>query len=383
MRRRLSPCLLLLFAGAGCGDPSEVVIFVDTALGVPCQVDQLEIRVTGAGETTVRTADPAAGPQSLTVLREDGGSSFDVEVMATRAGRPVASARADAFFLDETRQALSVVLDASCRDQPCDFSQSLGDFSVPAPATRPSCTGISDRYTVERAAFVPTTDACIVGVALQESLGTFDVTDGEEKPLSSDALTGALAGFDFRFYGRRIETIRVADDGYVSFGAEAPRALASRVAIGDLTAPGAPEMSVVAFWEDLQVRPPGDVCVALLGPPGEATLWITWKNVCFGRACAATDDLTFTVGLEERTNDVIIGFIDMASPTNPERAQGSMAAVGIRGPGPDTGCQASACDASGVCADGTTPCGFTQYFARAPQPRDAWPTTLLFSPEGN
>lgn len=382
MRFSLASWALLLSA-VGCAEPTEVVVFVDTSLGVPCQIDQIEVRITGAGETVTRTADPTVGPQSVTVLQNGGGSSFDVEVLGLKAGRTIASARAAAFFLEETRQTLSVVLDETCRGSPCAVGDRLGSFSVPQSAPRPSCVGISDRYSVRRASFISVTDACVVGVTEQESLGDFDLVNGEEKVLSSPQLTTALESFDFRFYGEPIQTLRVADDGYLSFGGEPPRALASRVTIGDLTVPGAPIFSVVPFWEDLQVRAPGEVCVALLGPLGEATLWVTWKNVCFGQACAGTDDLTFSVGLEESTNDVIVGFLDMSSPTNPPRARGSMAAVGIRGPGAETACAAAECSDQGLCTDGVTPCGFTQFFAQSPRDPADWPTTLLFSPEGN
>lgn len=373
--RRLLPWVLAFAGMAGCGEPTEVVIFVDTTLGVPCQIDQIEITVKGAGgETETRLADPAEGPQSLTVLRDGSGAAFDLTVRGLKRGVEVARSEGRQTFLDESRQSISVVLSEACTMATCNVAGGASTFTVPVASTRLDCTGVSDHYSVRTATFISAVNACDVGVNLQsfDSFGS-----GAELTLTDSTLLTALESFDFRFYGRKMEQLWVADDGYVSFGASAPGALANTVALGDLASAGAPDLSVVAFWDSMYVEPGvGEVCVALVGSPGEATLWITWSRLRFQQGAA--DDLTFSVGLEESTNDVIVSFITMNAATLQSKANGGEAAVGIRG-AIEPACPTTECSSSGLCTDGT-PCGYTQYFANQVQSSN-WPTTLLFSPE--
>ena len=87
MRGRL---LLLLFS-ASCADPTEVVVFVDTTLGVPCEVDTLRISVQGSGDLIEREVPAAEGQVSWTILKDSGGDEFTVNAYAVRLGRVVAS----------------------------------------------------------------------------------------------------------------------------------------------------------------------------------------------------------------------------------------------------------------------------------------------------
>src|SRR5204863_290633 len=77
--------------------------------------------------------------------------------------------------------------------------------------------------------------------------------------------------------------------------------------------------------------PQAGVCVALEKQDREATLWLTWSNACLGPACSKQDDLTFSVGLESQTNNVIVAFRTMRSSAESDRANGANASVGVRG----------------------------------------------------
>ena len=361
------------------------MLFVDTTLGVPCQVDSIEVTVEGAdGESFSRRADPRSGTQSLTVSQDGDVPSFRVEVVGFRGPDEVARAEANIAFSEEERRSASIVLDDSCRPGPCNVSGSVGDFEVPNPANRLGCEGIASRYSVGEVPFQATVDACEVGIEAREDLGAFQA-DGEEKSFQDEAFRQLLTDeFNFVFYGQRVQNFWIADDGYISFEPEAPNRLADTVTPGALSSPQAPLLAVVPFWDNLVFRGEGSagnirssVCGALVGSGNNQTLWVTWKRFCFAPGCSSADDATFSVGLEEGSNDITIGFIDMESSV-PERARGNLATIGISGP-QRLRCDAAECSAEGTCADGT-PCGYTQFSSRTPQDEGNWPVTLEFRP---
>lgn len=375
MSHRLAS-LALLLGSAACAEPTEVVVFVDTSLGVPCQIDRIQVVARSGEEEVIREADPAKGVQSVTIIDDGAGPAFSLEVIGYRGQQVVARAAAPSLtFQSEDRRSVSVVLDDSCRSAVCDVSQAVEQFRVPGPAQRTECGGISDRYAVATTALNKLNNACELGTE-SETLTEFGA-NGAERRLTNQNLLDALQGFEFRFYGDRIQNLWIADDGYLGFSSEAPGALARDVIQGDVAASGAPHRGVLAFWDDLGVEgSTSQVCVTFTGAAPERTLLVTWDNVCFQPACAPTDKATFTVGLFEGSNQIVVQFDEMASPTNPERAMGQGAAVGIRGI--DTpNCSAEQCNLEGVCSDGR-PCGFTQYFAREPQ--SEWPTRIRFTP---
>lgn len=372
---------LALLSCAACAEPTEVVVFVDTTLGVPCQVDTLRITVTGDGEPVTRTADARAGLQSVTVLSDGGGAAFSVLVEATKAGRVVASATADGVFVEGTRRALPIVLDESCRSAPCVQSDRAGDFAQPTPAARTSCEGVASRYRVAASALVSGEDACVFPAvtAPTDVLGNIK---GQEVLVDEAGLVQAITErFDFRFYGERVRQVWVAGDGYVTFGAAAPRSLTTEVVNGDITSSGAPRFGVAAFWDSLDFKATGKVCVGMQTAGDVDTLWITWKDACFlaNGPCNAGDDLSFSVGLEEKSNRVIVAFDEMRAADG-ARARGALAVLGILSPGGKQ-CDLSACDVrQGLCSDGVTPCGYSQVFAREAQAEAEWPATFVFEP---
>ena len=347
-------------------------------------IDNIRITIDDGSQQEVRNADPTDGPVSLTVLRDGDGTSFTVRVQGFLNNTVVATARAEVSFTDETSLSLPIVLNETCQQQECVFSNQLRTFEVPVASQRVSCDGISDRYEVQVTAFETTVDACTAGVQERDSLD-FDVdNDGtildveRETNFTSDTLLQAIENeFDFRFYGEQINTIWISEDGYLSFGQERAQSLASQVAITDLDGPGAPNFAIIPFWEDLQLPPTGEVCAALIGAGDNQRLWITWKNACFGPSCDGGDRLTFSVGLEEITNKIIIDFEEMVSANNQDRAEGNGASVGILGLG-GPNCSLDQCSAQGTCTDGS-PCGYTQFLARTDK-LSAIPTIITFTP---
>ncbi len=371
---------VLLAALVGCADASELVVFVDTTLGVPCEVDRIDLRFEADGVVETRTADPRRGVESVAVLREGPGGPVQLRATARKGRAVVAEAIATIPLDDGGRRSAHLVLDDGCRGAPCDRLASTGPFAEPAPVARRSCEGIAQRYTVRRSELVDPVDACAVAPRLREEMTNFTAVIGEERAPSPTFMAALRETFRFRYFGELVEHLWIASDGYVSFSETPPGALASQVRVGEaLSSPGAPPRSVLAFWDHLRVQAPGRVCLALVGSGDRETLWITWKNVCFEPSCAQGDDLGFSVGLEEGTNRVLLGFLQMESAEQEERARGNGAAVGLRGPGAPP-CSAAQCSDQGLCDDGETPCGFTQVFASEPQDRMSWPARFEFRP---
>jgi hypothetical protein len=368
---------LILLMLAGCADPTEVVVFVDTTLGVPCEVDTLRINVQGSGDGVEREVPAADGQVSWTILKDSGGDEFTVNAYAVKAGRVVASGTAIVEFGEALSRQVDLVLGPSCMDAVCDFSDRIADLGNPSAAQRESCEGKASRYTYAATSLVTVLDACDL------EAGPFqDFVDlsNDEVPVDDTELTGMMSSsFDFRLYGQKVERAWVSDDGYVSFGSAPVGATFDRVTNTEgLTSPGHPSFAVVPFWDNLAFLSGGRACVAMNSSSGRDTLWITWKDACLGPACAATDQIEFSVGLEEVSNRIIVGFESMSSTTEPDRALGAQAVVGIIRED-DPACAASECNAMGLCSDGVTPCGFTQIFARQAQQQN-WPATYVFDP---
>ncbi|MEQ9500294.1 MAG: hypothetical protein RIT81_25695 [Deltaproteobacteria bacterium] len=376
MKRWLS---LSLVALAACADPTEVVVFVDTTLGVPCEVDTFRIRIDGAGGEVVEEVPAGNDVVSWSILKESGGNAFTVRAEGLRAGRVVASGFANAAFSPDATRQVILVLTEACEGMDCDYSGTLGNLAVPAAATRASCEGIASRYAVDDTltGLIDVTNACdLDGVPSERFTGL----DNDEVLVTDETLAGRLAtDFSFRLFGERVERVWVTDDGYLAFSEVAPGATAADVLPNmGITSPGHPRFAVMGFWEALDLQPTtGRVCAALQSAGGRDTLWVTWEHACLS-PCPAGDDLTFSIGLEEETNRVIVGFVDMTSPTEPARAAGQNAVVGIMGP-EDPACLESECQANGYCADGVTPCGFAVGFSLEMQ-TGTWPATFVFDP---
>jgi hypothetical protein len=185
------------------------------------------------------------------------------------------------------------------------------------------------------------------------------------------------------FYGQVIDNIWVGENGYAVFGAAEPMATElNGVAPNNLGQSFLPTPSVLPFWDNLRANANG-VCYAISDTAPYRILWITWDHACFegGDTCAnlgSTSTLTFTVGIEETTNRIYMGYPQMLGEgaTLLQKASGSTASIGITNVG-ERGCPATECNAMGKCLD-NTPCNYTQYSAQSVTTIQ----TLVFTPEG-
>jgi hypothetical protein len=336
--------------------PTEIVITVDSALGVPCTIDALHFEVTGSGEPVVADV-PVTGadlPGSLTIV---GTGDVDVKVSGMRRGEVLATAEATTAFSTHERLELRIVLDASCIPGPCPEVGVGGYHGMPAPVARAGCG--DGGYHIADSLFV-VRDACDMHEALMTSVLAPNVNEME-------AEWGMAMPFPFTFYGTDVDHVWVGDNGYVAFSTAKPSALTSDVGPAQpLAMAGFPAPAILPFWDDLRTGTSG-VCFAVSGVEPSRVMWISWKEACFAPGANACGDpvqgfLSFTVALEETTNKAYIGYHAMqAASPNDERALGQKATIGVTSVGPKP-C-ADTCSPDGLCPDGTS-CGFTQYSAQ-------------------
>ncbi|MEM6995877.1 MAG: hypothetical protein AAF721_35530 [Myxococcota bacterium] len=173
--------------------------------------------------------------------------------------------------------------------------------------------------------------------------------------------------FDVCLYGELRTTLWIGDNGYVALGDSPPEALQADVGVPhSLGETGVPGPGILPFWDALQTSADG-VCVAVEGSEPDRILWVTWSAACFEDGtgvCNAKSPsaLTFSVGFEESTGAIIVGYVSMTGEgAFDERAQGQTSITGITNAGP-RGCPASECDESGACMDGA-PCNYTEVAA--------------------
>lgn len=198
----------------------------------------------------------------------------------------------------------------------------------------------------------------VSGRVLQDGVNEVEVASPLAQPIP----------FDWCFYGEEATQLWIGDNGYVAFGDQPPGAIQAQVgAAHSLGQPGVPAPGVAAFWDALLPSAEG-VCAAVEGDPGAQTLWITWSGACFEDGTARCDadsgsSLTFSVGLEEATGTILIGYPSMTG-TGPldDRAKGQSATIGITDDVP-AACPASECSADGICGNGE-PCGYTEVSAQ-------------------
>ena len=371
----------LLSAGSivGCAVPTEVIVFVDTTYGVPCQLDKMVMTIEGEVNETVEF-DPREGQQSVTI-NKTSGSQFTVRLEGMKAGQVVSTATANAAFIDRTRQTVSMVLSTDCEENACDFTNFVDEVAAvtqPGEQTRLSCDGIANRYGFrDQTGLLEIVNACDQLAAAP--FEAFTSVSNDEIEISAERLVNKFEdGFDFFYYGEKVRTLWVSDDGFLHFGENPTNATFDRVTNTEgITSAGHPKNAILPFWDNINLQAGGQICVGLQEGARDV-LWVTWDNACLGPACAATDNMSFSVGLEEESQRIIVGYNDMNSATESDRANGGNAVVGITGPG-EEGCDVSECDAEGLCADGQTPCNFTQVFSRTSQTTD-WPAIYIFDP---
>jgi hypothetical protein len=374
----LAICISILVAlvlGA-CTDPRKLVLSIDTTAGIPCDIDRVRIRATASQATTFeRSLDRSHLPLSVTLLDDTMDGSFDVEIIGLKGDVAVMQVSGRLQFGDgETAQA--VMLDPNCGGtMKCALSGAISAGSVSAPSIpRVQCGPGVLRY----AATMTSADAADPCRILTAHTGKV-LMNRERGPVALTDLEPLLPSFGFEFYGEPIHRIWVARDGYLSFGREPPDPK------GDLTPgpldrgiqrPGAapPARSVMAFWDDLSPSSQG-VCYELDGAPGSQKLRLAWTHACLTDPCGS-DNLNFMITLDESNQQIVLSYGTM-SATPMERAQGVTATVGLVHDA--TGCPVDQCVlATGLCMDGTTPCGYSQVSSSMAHPGGM--PNMAFSP---
>jgi hypothetical protein len=212
-----------------------------------------------------------------------------------------------------------------------------------------------------RDSLVQIRNACmLVGKELGSVL--HDVDEAEAPSPLAPALPGDFA---FEFYGEPVKQVWAGSNGYIAFGMDAPAALTAQVGQAQaLNESLVPQNAVLPFWDELRTNTSG-VCYAVTDEKPYRTLWITWDRACFADndTCdnVGRSTLTFSVGLEETTQYIYVGYLQMDGDTTlADRAKGDAATIGVRRDGDATGCIPSECSTLGLCNDGS-PCNYTQY----------------------
>lgn len=427
MNRYASLCIALAAVAvtAGCTkSATQIVVAVDTTLGIPCEVDALEIDFAGPAsmdgvgrQSLVSTSLPA----TVTLVPESGTPEVVVDVRLLAAGTVAATATATVAFVDGGSRLLHIVLDDTCAGTGCTFDQSdlLPFEGVPAAASPTSCTdsgpptdgGMDSGAPVDSGAdaCVPTSEtcdgedqdcdgdvdedmglcgpgeACEGGVCVEQvERYTAETTDFEvfqsacssvgfiERTLvSADEMEADFSmelPFPFEYYGEEVAKIWVGDNGYVTFGAAAPERTAP-ILRAPLDDPQAPRPGVSVFWDGLETSAMG-VCFASTGVEGAKRLIITWEEACFERVssnCTTANRLSFSVIIEQGTNKIYFVYGPMiAEPSEIDRARGQTATIGVANEAA-VGCPHADCSLMGLCGDGT-PCGYTQAAYRTTEP---------------
>ncbi len=199
-----------------------------------------------------------------------------------------------------------------------------------------------------------------MAVAITDDTGPIDL-----------ALDSVLMGSGFQFYGRPINKIWASKDGYISFSPDNPDpggTLTPGALDRNITGVGAPppQQSIMAFWDTLGLQDAmnnavGKVCYVFEGGGGNRQFRLTWEHACATLPCTSSDNLNFTITLEELSHRVVLNYGTMKAG-NPDRALGINATVGLVHDA--IGCPADECKlATGLCKDGVTPCGYSQEFS--------------------
>ena len=119
---RAATFVLMLLAACRAEDPAtEVLVTVDTTLGVPCAIDTLRFEIAGQGDPLVEEIPVTAAdlPGSVSLLPHGGLAGATVTVTGLRDGLALASASDAVTFDDQQSVELRFVLDRACMPGPC------------------------------------------------------------------------------------------------------------------------------------------------------------------------------------------------------------------------------------------------------------------------
>ena len=283
---------------------------------------------------------------------------------------PTVSLGAATLLLFSALTGCSVILDvdadqcsnaSDCEPLGDDLRCEQGVCVEDEDAENASCPDVSNYVSSNTIA--PIRNACELPAQLTARV----LTDGANEVEVASGLMPALP-FDWCFFGQKASNLWIGDNGYIAFGDSPPGA--TQALVGDahsLGGAGVPAPGVSVFWDSLRPGPDG-VCLAVDGQPGSQTLWITWSAACFedGTGVCNADsgsNLTFSVGLEEATGKILVGYLSMSGDGPLEqRALGQSATIGLSD-AVTPACTADACSPEGLCTDGT-PCGYTEISAQ-------------------
>jgi hypothetical protein len=364
---KLSLVLGGALALAACSNPTQIVLSIDTTVGIPCDIDKIVVRARGSSEATFEQELEAGARLPIVVKLSDETSdgSFMLEVVGVKAGAEVLKAQGQLTF-GNADAGEHVILNPDCTAaKPCMLADLDPSTRTPAPVTGRFQCGDAVRAYMPSNTSETFIDACTVVTSNSGQVLDMGARGAVKLPLE-DAV---LSGFGFRFYGQPIRQIWAHEDGYISFATDNPDARNDldpgsfdRQLLGTGVPP--PPRSIFAFWDTLTLSSSG-VCYALEGTSPNQKLRVTWSGTCQTTSCSS-DSLNFTIVLDERTQKVSLTYGPMMA-ANMARAQGATATVGIVNDA--KGCPVSKCTQStGLCDDNATPCGYTQIFSKMAQP---------------
>lgn len=350
---------------AACTEPRQLVLSIDTTVGIPCDIDHIRITAKASGTTTFeRSLQGARLPISVTLLDDTPDGNFEVEVSGLKDNDEVMRVSGPLQF-GSKKTTKTILLDPKCT---ADAPPCTPDDATSTGAAGPVTARATCRYGGSSALDIFDHDNACTATGTKHGNVQFDSTHA---PVRLMDLESTLASSGFQFYGHPINQIWVAKDGYISFtqdspdpsGVLMPGSLDRNVAhMGEPP----PVQSVMAFWDTLSLSSSG-ICYDLGGVPGNQVLSLTWSHACF--LDCTSDDLNFSITLEERTQRVVLTYGTMTAG-NEDRARGATATAGLVHDA--IGCPADECQlATGLCKDGVTPCGYSQVFSEAVQmPKD-------------
>jgi hypothetical protein len=257
-----------------------------------------------------------------------------------------------------------------------------GDGGSGGDGGAPSACSPVERYGIQDT-LVTIRDACV----LSEGAPVTGSENADE--LEFDVFDGGMLSFPFCFYGQEVTKVWVGSNGYVTFGDTAPTATEQDVGKAHaLGTTGRPEPGVLPFWDNLRTGPSG-ICRAITEDAPYRILWLSWHQACFEGAsnCDVLNNssLTFSVGIEETTNFIYMGYVAMSGDgALSEKAQGQTAAIGLTN-NVAPACGSAECGDQGICDSGVA-CNYTQFSALKtvdPLPTMQFvPLPLVSSPSG-
>lgn len=343
---------------AACTEPRQLVLSIDTPVGIPCDIDHVRVIAKASGTTTFeRSLRGVRLPISVTLLDDTPSGNFELEVVGLKGNDEVMHVSGPLQFSSHGATE-TVLLDPKCTTDPaCGLAGAMAAGASGPITARAVCRDSASP------ALEPFQDACS-GNGTKHGTVMFDSTN---VPVRLMDLESTFASSGFKFYGEPIRRIWIAKDGYVSFTEDSPDpsgSLKPGPLDRDITHMGEPPplRSVMAFWDTLLLGTPG-ICYDLGGAPNNQVLRVTWRHACLVNC--ASDDLNFTITVEESTQRVSLTY-DTMKAANDDRARGATATVGLVKNA--NGCPADQCALkTGLCKDGATPCGYSQVFSEVVQ----------------